>query len=196
MIGGIPPLAAADRLRMTERLIACVLGGTAPRARTELHDVAFAVGSSLEAVHDQLLDGWFGDPRGLHVDAWCFLDSVAGYRVRLARTPPDNGLHLYFINIGGYQPGVFAEHHAWGFFGASNKAEAKQRAKRTLLQNHDETHKDDLHEIDDCLQIGRIGEWHVHLTPDAGATDPQVANGYFPLPKSVIDHWIAQRHPR
>jgi hypothetical protein len=91
---------------------------------------------------------------------------------------------------------VFAEHHAWGFFGASNKAEAKQRAKRTLLQNHDETHKDDLHEIDDCLQVGRIGEWHVQLTPDAGATDPHVANGYFPLPKSVIDNWIARRTPR
>src|SRR5690242_14553050 len=75
---------------MTERLIACVLGGTAPRARTELHDVAFAVGASLEAVHEQLLDSWFGDPRGLHVDAWCFLDSVEGFRVRLARTPSDN----------------------------------------------------------------------------------------------------------
>src|SRR6185437_12718569 len=105
---------------MGERLIACVLGGTAPGAKTELHDVAFAVGDSLEAVHDQLLDGWFGDPRGLHVDAWCFLDSVAGYRAQLSRTPADNGLHLYFINIGGYRPGVFAEHHAWGFFGAPN----------------------------------------------------------------------------
>lgn len=180
---------------MAERLIACVLGGTAPRARTELHDVAFAVGDSLEAVHDQLLDGWFGDPRGLHVDAWCLLDSVAGYRVRLARTPPDNGLHLYFINIGGYRPGVFAEHHAWGFFGAPNKAEAKARARQTLLQGHVETHKDDLHEIDDCLQVERIGAWHVHLTLDAEARDPDVTNGYFPLPKSVIDNWLARRPP-
>lgn len=178
---------------MREHLIACVLGGTAPGAKTELHDVAFAVGDSLEAVHDQLLDGWFGDPRGLHVDAWCFLDSVEGYRVQLSRTPADNGLHLYFINIGGYRPGVFAEHHAWGFFGAPNKAEAKQRAKWTLLQGHVETHKDDLHEIDDCLQVARVGAWHVHLTPDANATDPQVSNGYFPLPKSVIDAWIARR---
>ncbi|HEY9112929.1 MAG TPA: DUF1543 domain-containing protein [Rhodanobacteraceae bacterium] len=181
---------------MTERLIACVLGGTAPRAKTELHDVAFVVGDSLDAVHDQLLDGWFGEPRGLHVDAWCFLDSIAGYRVRLARTPPGNGLHLYFINIGGYRPGVFGEQHAWGFFGAPNKAAAKQRAKHMLLQDHEETHKDDLHEIDDCLQIGQVKGWHVHLTPDASASDPPVANGYFPLPKSAIDNWIARRHPR
>jgi len=181
---------------MTERLIACVLGGTASGARTELHDVAFAVGDSLEAVHDQLLDGWFGDPRGLHVDAWCFLDSVACYRVQLAQNRTNNNLHLYFINIGGYRPGVFAEHHAWGFFGAPNKAEAKERARQTLLQDHEETHKDDLHEIDDCLQIGRIREWHVHLTPDASAADPEVSNGYFPLPRSTIDNWIARRPPR
>jgi hypothetical protein len=178
---------------MTERLIACVLGGTSPGAKTELHDVAFAVGPSLEAVHGQLLDGWFGDPRGLHVDAWCCLDSVAGYRVRLSQTLPDNGLHLYFINIGGYRPGVFGEHHAWGFFGAPNKAEAKQRAKQTLLQSHVETHKDDLHEIDDCLQVARIGEWHVHLTPDAHAGDPKVTNGYFPLPKATIDIWLERQ---
>src|SRR5579875_3746132 len=165
----------------TERLIACVLGGTAPGARTELHDVAFAVGESLEAVHAQLLDGW------------CFLDSVAGYRVQLSHTPPSNGLHLYFINIGGYRPGVFGEQHAWGFFGAPNKAEAKARAKRSLLQGHDEIHKDDLHEIDDCLQVGRVGEWHVHLLPDAAARDPEVVNGYFPLPKSTIDAWLAAR---
>lgn len=177
---------------MTERLIACVLGGTAPRAKTELHDVAFAVGPSLEAVHDQLLDGWFGDPRGLHVDAWCFIDSVEGYRVRLARTPPDNGLHLFFINIGGYRPGVFAEHHAWGFFGAPNKAGAKQRAKRTLLRDHVETHKDELYDVDDCLAVQQVGRWHVHLEADPAAREPTVANGYFPLPRAVIDDWLAR----
>ena len=178
---------------MSQRLIVCVPGGTAPRAETELHDVAFAIGDSLEAVHDQLLDGWFGDPRGLHVDAWCFLDSVAGYHVQLARAPTDNGLRLYFINIGGHRPGVFGEHHTWGFFGAPNKTQAKQRPKDTLLPKHVETHKDDLHEVDDCLQIVRVGAWHEQLTPDAGATDPAITNGYFPLPKAVIDEWIARR---
>ena len=190
--GSHPPYN--PRMTSTVHLIACVLGGTAPGAKTELHDVAFAVGDSLEAVHDQLLDGWFGDPRGLHVDAWCILDSVAGYRVQLSRTLPDNSLHLYFINIGGYRPGVFAEHHAWGFFGAPDKTDAKERAKQTLLKGHEEIHKDDLHEIDDCLQVARIGAWHVHLTPDANAAEPKISNGYFPLPKSTIDNWIARRN--
>ncbi|MGH8192601.1 MAG: DUF1543 domain-containing protein [Rhodanobacteraceae bacterium] len=178
---------------MTDRLIACVLGGTAPGAQTELHDVAFAVGESLEAVHAQLLASWFGDPHGLHVDAWCVLESVEGYRVRLARPAPENGLHLYFINIGGYHHGEFGERHAWGFFGAPNKSEAKLRAKQTLLQGSEQTHKDDLYDIDDCLRIQRVSGWHVHLTPDPKATGPRVINGYFPLPKPVIDAWLARQ---
>jgi hypothetical protein len=35
----------------------------------------------------------------------------------------------------------------------------------------------------------------VHLTPDAGANDPEITNGYFPLPKAAIDNWIARRDP-
>ncbi|HEX7342261.1 MAG TPA: DUF1543 domain-containing protein [Rhodanobacteraceae bacterium] len=178
---------------MTDHLIACVLGGTAPGARTELHDVAFAVGTDLASVHESLLDGWFGDPHGLHVDAWTFLDSVAGYRVRLERAPVDNGLHLYFINIGGYRPGEFGERHAWGFLGGSSKAEVKAHAKQTLLQGHTEVHKDDMHDIDECLRISRVGDWHVHLDADPQAQPSPVTNGYFPLPTAAIKAWLARR---
>lgn len=178
---------------MTDRLIACVLGGTAPRARTELHDVAFAVGGSLEAVHGQLLDQWFGDPHGLHVDAWCYLDSVEGYRVSLAHEPATNGLHLYFVNIGGYRPGEFGERHAWGFFGAPNKADAKARAKRTLLQGSESIHKDDLHDIDECFQVALARRWNIHLEPDPAARGPVINNGYFPLPARSISAWLAER---
>lgn len=178
---------------MTDRLIACVLGGTAPGARTELHDVAFVVGSDIDAVHDQLLDSWFGEPRGLHVDAWTIIDTVAGYRISLALEPSANGLHLYFINIGGYRAGEFGERHAWGFFGARSKTDAKARAKRTLLQGHQQTHKDDLYDIDDCLPVARVGRWHIHLQPDEAAEDPVVTNGYFPLPAATIWAWQSRR---
>ncbi len=181
---------------MTERLIACVLGGTAPRARTELHDVAFAVGDSLDAVHPQLLDSWFGSPDGLHVDAWCFVDSVAGYRVRLHRAPADNGLHLYFVNIGGYRAGEFGERHAWALFGATSTGEAKARARASLLKGHEEIHKDDLHAVDDCLRIGNVAGWHVHLEPAEGALDPSITNGYFPLPLATVQAWKATSSPR
>lgn len=178
---------------MTEKLIACVLGGTASRAKTELHDVAFAVGASLDDVHEQLLDAWFGDPRGLHVDAWAVLEHVAGYRIRLRRTPVDNGLHLYFVNLGGYRRGEFGERHAWGFFGARSKAEAKTRARQTLLNGHEQRHKDDLYDIDNCLPINNVRGWHVRLDADSRAGEPLVTNGYFPLPPKTIASWRAKR---
>lgn len=61
------------------------------------------------------------------------------------------------------------------------------------LPNHASVHKDDLYDVDDCLPIDRVGGWHVHVIPDAQATDPAVTNGYFPLPKGAIDAWIARR---
>lgn len=178
---------------MNDRLIACVLGGTAPGARTELHDVAFAVGTGLDAVHAQLLDSWFGDPSGLHVDAWTILDSVEGYRIRLDPSPPDNGLHLYFVNIGGYRRGEFGERHAWGIFGARSKAEAKARARAVLLRGKDQIHKDDLHDVDDCLPVIAVDGLHVHLEPDPDATNPAVTNGYFPLPLAAVQSWKLKR---
>ncbi len=156
--------------------------------------MAFAVGPSLEAVHHQLLDSWFGNPHGLHVDAWMFLDSVHGYRVQLAREPAGNGLHLYFVNIGGYRCGEFGEQHAWGFFGGAGTGEVKARAKRSLLPGRAQVHKDDLHDVDDCLRVDAIDGWHIRVLPDAAATPSRVTNGYLPLPASTIQAWL-EKHP-
>ena len=181
---------------MTPKLIACVLGGTAPGARTELHDVAFAVGHGIEEVHDQLLDAWFGTPEGLHVDAWTILDAITGYRVHLQQEAPENDLRLYFVNIGGYQPGEFGERHAWGFFGATTRAEAKRQAKATLLRGHESPHKDNLYQVDECIGIETLGRWHVCLQPDSNAAAAPVTNGYFPLPTATIRNWRRQRARR
>lgn len=180
---------------MNPHLIACVLGGTAPGAHTELHDVAFAVGRQVDQVHQQLLDGWFGAPEGLHVDAWTVLDSIAGFRVRLQRRPADNGLQLYFVNIGGYRPGEFGERHAWGFFGAGSPSEAKAAARSSLLQGHASTHKDNLHRVDECIALAKVQRWHVCLQPDPSATAAKVTNGYFPIPAATIANWRANRLP-
>ncbi|TVS11093.1 MAG: DUF1543 domain-containing protein [Wenzhouxiangella sp.] len=175
-------------------LFAVLLGGRAAGCRVELHDVAFAVGQSLEDTHEQLLGQWFGQPQGLHVDAYAVVDQVEGYRVRLERQPPDQPeQRLYFINIGGYRPNEFAEQHAYALLAAANKAKAKARAKRTLLPGHDSVHKDDLYEVDDVLEIRTAAAWHVHLVADPSATAPRVVNGYFPLPSGTIKAWLKTR---
>lgn len=175
------------------RLFAVCLGGRAAGCNVELHDVVFAVGRSLDAVHPQLLDRWFGSPDGLHVDAWAEIDRVPGFRVSLKKTPPTAGHRLYFINIGGYVAGEFGERHAYGFYAGSGKAEVKAAAKRELLVGKVSVHRDDLFEIDDVVEIEAGDGWHVHLEPDAGAGAPAVTNGYFPIPRATIAAWRRAR---
>ncbi|AKS43274.1 DUF1543 domain-containing protein [Wenzhouxiangella marina] len=174
-------------------LFAVLLGGRAPGCKVELHDVAFAVGSDLDSLHEQLLDQWFGQARGLHVDAYQALDRIDGYRIELRKDAAAKGPKLYFINIGGYAANEFAEQHAYGFLAAENKTDAKQRARATLLPGRIEVHKDDLYEVDDCLALESVGGWHVHLIADEQARAREVVNGYAPLPKRTIDAWLAAR---
>lgn len=175
----------------TGQLYAVLLGGRARGCRVELHDVAFAVGGTLEETHPQLLAQWFGEPEGLHVDAYAVVDQVEGYRVVLDSQPPQRPeKRLYFINIGGYRPNEFAEQHAYALLAAANKAEAKTRARQTLLPGHDSIHKDDLYEVDDVLEIRSAAALHVHLLADPCATAPRVVNGYFPLPSGTIRAWL------
>jgi len=177
------------------RLFAVCLGGRAEGCSVELHDVVFAVGSSLESAHDQLLDRWFGSPDGLHVDAWAELDRVPGFRISLKKTPAEGRQRLYFINIGGYVAEEFGERHAYGFYAGADKAEVKAAAKRELLTGKQSVHRDDLFEIDDLVEIAPGDGWHVHLEPDDDAGAPGVTNGYFPIPRETIAAWRRARKP-
>jgi hypothetical protein len=147
--------------------------------------VVFAVGDSFEALMPGLRQRWFGDQDQVHVDAWTRLDTVHGHRVELAPEAAGQDLRLWFINIGGYADGEFAEQHAYGFIAAPHKTGAKQQARKTLLPGRREWHKDDLFDIDDCLSIDCVDGWHVHLSPDPVAASPHVHNGYFPLPRAA-----------
>lgn len=173
-------------------LHAVMLGGRAAGCRVELHDIAFAVGTTLDSMHEQLLSQWFGDARGLHIDAYVRLDRADGHRIELDSEPAPGDKRLYFINIGGYAPGELAEQHAYGFFVAKNSADAKARAKAELLPGRQQVHKDDLQAVDDCLELTEINGQHLHLIKDAGADGPIVINGYFPLPLQTIKGWMAR----
>ena len=174
-------------------LFAVCLGGRASGCNVELHDVVFAVGTSVENCHRQLLDAWFGLPLGMHIDAWCRLDGVDGYRVVLDRKPARAGPRLYFVNIGGYAPGEFGERHAFGFYAGRDKAEVKRRAKAERLAGKQAIHRDDLLNVDDVLTVDPGRGWHVQLVPDPTAPAPEIVNGYFPIPRATIEAWKAAR---
>jgi len=169
-----------------KKLFAVYLGGRAPRCNTELHDVVFVAGDSVESCYTRLMDKWFGNPLRLHIDSWIELRAVDGYRVSLRPEPPKPGKKLYFINLGAYLPGQFTELHANTFVVAESEAEVKARAKAELLPGTQELHTDDLYDIDDCLEISEVDGQHVHLEPGADTAPLKPNNGYHIIPAEVV----------
>lgn len=156
------------------QLYRVMLGGRAPRATVELHDVVFAVGTDLKSLYGQLRDAWFGQTAGLHIDAWQVIAGVDGWRVRLDEAAPDpDAPRLYFVNLGGYITGRFGEEHRYELVVAGDVAQAKAAAlARIRADGWDKPHRDALVEVDDCLHIGAIGRLHVHLERGEYAEQP------------------------
>ncbi|HTU27293.1 MAG TPA: DUF1543 domain-containing protein [Pirellulales bacterium] len=175
------------------KLFAVYLGGRAPKCNTELHDVVFAVGASIEATYERLMDAWFGDPLSVHIDSWLALGEVDGHRVSLHREPSGRPEKLFFINLGAYRPGEFTELHANAFLVGREEQEVKVRAKSCLLGGTDSLHTDDLFDVDDCLAIDRVDGWHIHLQPAAAARPLVPRNGYHVIPQHVVEVYAARR---
>ncbi len=177
---------------MDVKLFAVYLGGRATGCNTELHDVVFVRGGSIEETYPRLLELWFGSPEGLHLDSWVALEQVDGHRVCLREAPQTEGKKLFFVNLGAYLPGQFTELHANAFVVADNEKEVKSRAKQELLSGMQAVHTDDLFDLDDCLQIGSVDGLHVHLEFTGERSSLQPNNGYHIIPKPIVKAFIEQ----
>ena len=122
-----------------------VLGGRAKKANIELHDVRWVVGSKIEDTYDTLRKDWFGSPKGLHIDSYKKIKYIDGYKINLIYFEKDKidkkqlvknnkvKNHLWFVNIGGYNPTSMQEKHEFGLVTASTKLEAKNIAQSKWL---------------------------------------------------------------
>jgi hypothetical protein len=174
------------------KLFAVYLGGSAPKANTELHDVVFAVGATIEDTYAQLLDKWFGDPVGLHIDSWLELDVIDGYRVKLTPEPSPSDMRLFFVNLGAYDH-TFTELHAMGFYVAASAAEAKRQAlSRHSNDAVSQMHKDDLHCVDDCIALETVNGLRVTLIKTGETSTAKPNNGYHIIPKDVVAAYLAR----
>lgn len=169
-----------------QKLFAVYLGGRAERCNVELHDVVFVVGGKIEDTYLQLFEKWFGVPKGLHLDSWMELSVVDGHRVSLRSERTDSSKRLYFVNMGGYRPGEFTEHHAVSFFVAESEREVKERAKKNLLIGMGSAHTDDLYDVDDCLEISEVEGLFVHLEPTEERDTLVPTNEYHIVPRELI----------
>jgi hypothetical protein len=192
-VGSSWPCFLAGR-SMGNKLFAVYLGGRAPKCKTELHDVVFALGETIGDTYEQLLDQWFGSPHGQHLDSWIEPNIVAGHKVTLADDKPANGKRLYFINLGGYADGQFTELHANTFVVAKSEQEAKAKGKDALSKAlPGPVHTDDLHDIDDCLEISEVGTCHVALEVTEERETLKPTNGYHIIPEPIIADMCAAK---
>lgn len=176
------------------KLFAVYLGGRAPKCHTELHDVVFAIGETIEATYVQLLEQWFGNFDGLHIASWLELDIADGHTVTLSETPSASSKKLYFVNLGAYADGQFTEIHANTFLVVQSKQEAKSRAKAVLLRGWpSHVHTDDLHEVDDCIELSQAGRLHIHLRETAVQSLCRPVNGYHLIPEPAIQDYLASK---
>jgi len=178
---------------MDQKLFAVYLGGRAARCNTELHDVVFVVGPSIEATYHKLMDKWFGDPLRLHLDSWLDLRIIDGHQIVLKPSKPAQADKLFFINLGAYLPGQFTELHANAFVVAKTEQQVKLRAKSELLRGTQSVHTDDLYDIDDCLEIAEVDGHHLHLQPTQDIQPFEPNNGYHIIPKAVVDDYAKSR---
>ncbi|CAB0151109.1 hypothetical protein PSI9734_01524 [Pseudidiomarina piscicola] len=149
------------------------IGGSAPGANIEVHDVRFVAGESVEGCYPALRKHWYGTLKGLHLDSYVQVHHVDGYRVELQQTASDQAEKLWFVNFGGYYPNRLAEFHDFTLVVAKSADEAKRVGYQRLLTDSVEQHKDDLYDVDNCLNVDLLEGWHVKLVKD-GEQQPLV----------------------
>jgi hypothetical protein len=168
------------------KLFAIYIGGEFPGANIEVHDVRFVVADVIEETYAALRRDWWGVPRSLHIDCWAQITHADGHDVSLRSEPFTGPEKLYFVNLGGYEPGEFAERHRNVFVVAESEGKAKSRATKSVRHWAD-PHKDDLYEAEQafCLTDQPVGErLFVHLTPASPSIEPSFNCQYIPIRKS------------
>ncbi len=171
-VGLCVPLCSvsANNLQKNEAIIVVLnklfmiyLGGSASNANLELHDIQFVIAPCIEDTYERLINRWFGNTKGLHLDSYKHITGADGYEISIEAQPQQTDLKLYFVNLGGYDKNKMAEIHEFGLFVAFSPDEAKRKAKRQLLKNRYTVHKDNLMEVDSCLELSLFDQQYIHL---------------------------------
>ncbi|WP_336042209.1 DUF1543 domain-containing protein [Acinetobacter dispersus] len=149
-------------------LFMVMLGGRHARANTEVHDVVMAIGESLSEVIPQLKQAWFGESKGLHIDAWAKISGVqsqgVNYQIQFSDAAPSAlDEKLYLINLGGYSLNTFGELHSYNLVLAPDVGIAKQLGKQFIEQDWHKPHTDRVVDVDDCIPIDHVAGRYIHL---------------------------------
>lgn len=154
----------AEQLQLYMLLLGCKPEGR----HTEQHDLFFGIGPSLKSLIGQMESFW-PEAGKIHLDAWRVVSQVNEWRVSVKeRVEPmenapqpvvSNEPKLFFLNLGGYKPGVFEEFHYKELTVQSTAAAAIKAAKSNAFYQHSvSSHIDDKYgvDVDDLYNVEDI----------------------------------------
>jgi hypothetical protein len=172
------------------KLFMFYVGGRCKNSNIELHDVRFSIGETIDACYDDLRQQWWGDPESLHLDCWGAVDQADGFDIEVTMEAiAAGGESLFFVNMGGYDPGAFTELHRNVLLVARDAGTAKQRAL-SLVKEWALPHKDNLFEVENLLDLSKVAAhrgYRIRLTK-ATAEKPFVFScDYLPIGASDRD---------
>ena len=113
------------------------LGGRPKGRLIEQHDIFFGVANQVSELVDDINHHWPEVKNKWHIDSYRAITKVGNHTVKLIesnnQTANDNGLKLFFINLGGYQQGSFEEFHHKLLIVAATQADAIKQAKQSTF---------------------------------------------------------------
>ncbi|MGP5535664.1 DUF1543 domain-containing protein [Psychrobacter glacincola] len=113
------------------------LGGRPKGRLIEQHDIFFGVANQVRELVDDINHHWPEVKNKWHIDSYRAITKVGNHTVKLIESDNqaanDNGLKLFFINLGGYQQGSFEEFHHKLLIVAATQAEAIKQAKKSTF---------------------------------------------------------------
>lgn len=179
------------------KLYMLLLGATPPGRNTEQHDIFFGIAPSLPALIPQIKLFWPDAVDGLHIDAWREVSYVDGYSISVEKANTHiREEQLFFINLGGYQRGIFDEPHFKLLTVQKDKGAAVQRAKDTAFykqarfpgaNSHIDEHYgvdiDDVHNVAEILPASQKGRYVISITKANVLAEDEIHLGYFRLNK-------------
>lgn len=113
------------------------LGGRPKGRLIEQHDMFFGVANQVSELIDDINHHWPEVKNKWHIDSYRAITKVDNYSIKLVESnnqvDAENGLKLFFINLGGYQRGSFEEFHHKLLIVAATQAEAIRQAKQSAF---------------------------------------------------------------
>lgn len=175
-----------------------ILLGCKPIGRhTEQHDMFFGIGTGLKDLLPAMRSFWPEAKGKIHIDAYRIVKQVEGFQVNIIERQtlplaPANQNQLFFLNLGGYQTGVFEELHYKMLMVETDKDDAVKKAKKTkFFKEHFTPHIDDKYgvDVDDIFNIEEAlpqamkEKYKLIFTPTANLAEDPIELGYIPIYK-------------